>query len=140
MDYHQNARLTVHSRELLAKMVLQRGGTLKAAAAAFNMSPETAAKWTRRFRQLGPAGLRDLSSKPHRSPRQRVRRGARKSFGRKSKTETVSCTSQTRHRPQIPGFRASCKWLILWWARRDLNPQPRDYESPALTVELQALQ
>ena len=29
---------------------------------------------------------------------------------------------------------------LLWWARRDLNPQPRDYESPALTVELQALQ
>ncbi len=29
--------------------------------------------------------------------------------------------------------------MILWWARRDLNPQPRDYESPALTVELQAL-
>ena len=28
--------------------------------------------------------------------------------------------------------------LIQWWARRDLNPQPRDYESPALTVELQA--
>src|SRR5450432_4833639 len=27
-----------------------------------------------------------------------------------------------------------------WWARRDSNPQPRDYESPALTVELQALQ
>src|SRR3954467_5293109 len=29
---------------------------------------------------------------------------------------------------------------VAWWARRDLNPQPRDYESPALTVELQALQ
>ena len=26
-----------------------------------------------------------------------------------------------------------------WWARRDSNPQPRDYESPALTIELQAL-
>ena len=25
------------------------------------------------------------------------------------------------------------------WARRDLNPRPRDYESPALTAELQAL-
>ncbi len=25
-----------------------------------------------------------------------------------------------------------------WWARRDLNPRPRDYESPALTAELQA--
>ena len=30
--------------------------------------------------------------------------------------------------------------LILWWARRDSNPRPRDYESPALTAELQALQ
>ena len=27
---------------------------------------------------------------------------------------------------------------IEWWARRDSNPQPRDYESPALTIELQA--
>jgi hypothetical protein len=34
-------------------------------------------------------------------------------------------------------FRAS-RTLIPKWARRDLNPQPRDYESPALTVELQA--
>ena len=24
--------------------------------------------------------------------------------------------------------------LILWWALRDSNPEPRDYESPALTV------
>ena len=32
------------------------------------------------------------------------------------------------------------KSLIEWWARRDSNPQPRDYESPALTIELQALQ
>ena len=29
-------------------------------------------------------------------------------------------------------------WKKIWWARRDSNPQPRDYESPALTVELQA--
>ena len=29
--------------------------------------------------------------------------------------------------------------VVQWWARRDSNPQPRDYESPALTVELQAL-
>jgi hypothetical protein len=25
------------------------------------------------------------------------------------------------------------------WAKRDLNPRPRDYESPALTAELLAL-
>ena len=30
--------------------------------------------------------------------------------------------------------------IMFWWACRDSNPEPRDYESPALTVELQALQ
>jgi len=70
MDYHQNARLTVHSREQMAKMVVERGLTLKAAAAAFNVTAKTAAKWTRRYRRWGGAGLRDLSSKPHRPPRQ----------------------------------------------------------------------
>ncbi len=70
MDYHQNARLTVHSRERLAKMVLHRRSTLKASAAMFNVSAKTASKWVRRYRELGPAGLKDLSSKPHRSPRQ----------------------------------------------------------------------
>jgi transposase InsO family protein len=69
MDYHQNARLTIHSRELMAKMIVERGSTLKAAAAAFKVSAKTAAKWTRRYRQLGAAGLKDRSSKPHRSPR-----------------------------------------------------------------------
>jgi transposase InsO family protein len=70
MDYHQNARLTIHSREQLARLVLDRGGTLKAAAAAFNVSARTAGKWVRRYQQSGPAGLKDLSSKPHCSPRQ----------------------------------------------------------------------
>jgi len=70
MDYHKNARLTVHSREQMAKMVVDRRCTLKAAGLAFNVSPKTAAKWVLRYRQLGQAGLGDLSSKPHRSPRQ----------------------------------------------------------------------
>jgi transposase InsO family protein len=70
MDYHQNARLTVHSREQLARLVVEQGYTQKAAARAFYVSERTAAKWTDRYRQSGPAGLKDLSSKPHRSPRQ----------------------------------------------------------------------
>jgi transposase InsO family protein len=70
MDYHQNARLTIHSREQLAKIVLEQGLTLKAGAAAFNVSARTAAKWVRRYQQGGPTGLKDLSSRPHRSPRQ----------------------------------------------------------------------
>ena len=70
MDYHQNARLTVHSREQIARQVIERGLTLQAAAASFKVSAKTAAKWTHRYRQSGLAGLRDLSSRPHRSPRQ----------------------------------------------------------------------
>ena len=56
MDYHKNARLTVYSREQMAKMVIDRRCTLKVAALAFNVSPKTAAKWTLRYRQLGQAG------------------------------------------------------------------------------------
>jgi len=69
MDYHQNARLTVHSREQLAKIVMEQGCTLKAAAAVFNVSAKTAAKWVRRYREQGRSGLRDRSSRPKQSPR-----------------------------------------------------------------------
>jgi transposase InsO family protein len=37
---------------------------LKAAAAAFNVTAKTAAKWVRRYRQDGPRGLYDRSSRP----------------------------------------------------------------------------
>ena len=70
MDYHQNARTMVRSREQMAQMVINEGATFKAAAARFEVSAKTAAKWTRRYRQQGRAGLEDLSSRPHRSPRQ----------------------------------------------------------------------
>jgi transposase InsO family protein len=70
MDYHQNARLTVRSREQMAKLVIEQRCTLKSAADSFNVSPKTAAKRVRRYRLLGMSGLSDLSSKPHRSPRQ----------------------------------------------------------------------
>ena len=70
MDLHQNARLTFRSREALAIKVIVEKVTLNAAAAAFNVSRKTAAKWARRYHQLGLAGLRDRSSRPQRSPAQ----------------------------------------------------------------------
>ena len=66
MDYHQNARLTVHSREQMARKVMEGGVTLKLAAASFNVTERTAAKWVRRYREQGAAGLRDRSSRPQR--------------------------------------------------------------------------
>ena len=64
MDYHQNARLTVHSREHLARRVIEQGLTLKLAAASFNVSQKTASKWVRRYREGGSAALADRSSRP----------------------------------------------------------------------------
>ena len=66
MDYHQNALLTVRSRELLVLKVVQQGMTLKQAAASFSVTGKTAAKWVRRYREQGVAGLADRSSRPHR--------------------------------------------------------------------------
>jgi transposase InsO family protein len=66
MDIHKNARLTVRMREQLAKRVLEQGLALKQAAACFNVSPKTAAKWVGRYRMHSQAGLPDRSSRPHR--------------------------------------------------------------------------
>jgi transposase InsO family protein len=66
MDIHKNARLTLHSREQLAKSVLQQGVTLNSAAAEFKVSAQTARKWVRRYQALGRSGLHDHSSRPHR--------------------------------------------------------------------------
>src|ERR1035441_6926544 len=69
MDYHKNARLTLSLREELAKRVLLEKVTLKLAAASFNVSAKTAAKWVERYRDHGAEGLRDRSSRPRSSPR-----------------------------------------------------------------------
>src|ERR1043166_8350040 len=67
MDIHQNARLTLRSREDLVQRV-SRGMTLKRAATRFNVTAKTAAKWVLRYRSCGLAGLRDRSSRPRHSP------------------------------------------------------------------------
>ena len=69
MDYHHHARLTIYSRELLAREVLEGRLSLREAAAERGLSRQSAAKWVRRYRQQGRAGLVDRSSRPHRSPR-----------------------------------------------------------------------
>jgi len=68
MDIHQNARLTVFRRAQLVVAVLEHHRSLTRVAAEFRVSAKTVRKWVRRFQQEGSAGLRDHSSRPHRSP------------------------------------------------------------------------
>lgn len=68
MNSHKNARLTVHSRALLVKRVLEEGLRPAEAAQAMGVSTHTVYKWLQRFREEGPEGLQNRSSRPKCSP------------------------------------------------------------------------
>ncbi|KAB1073273.1 IS481 family transposase [Methylobacterium planeticum] len=67
MDAHQNARTTPHRRRLIVER-LSEGWSVSAVATALGLDPKTVRKWRARFAAEGAAGLRDRSSRPHRSP------------------------------------------------------------------------
>lgn len=64
---HQNARLTPKGRELLMAR-LERGEHPKDVACAMGVSVRTVYKWRLRYREEGPAGLQDRSSRPLNNP------------------------------------------------------------------------
>src|SRR5205809_5025379 len=112
MDLHQNARLTFRSRETLANKIMIEKLTLKAAAAAFNVSRKTAAKWAHRYRSLGLPGLRDRSSRPLHSPRRTSSEliaqviGLRRQLRPPRLSHRASHPSQPRHRQPHPAARS----------------------------------
>ena len=65
---HANAALTPVSRLRLARLVVDQGWPVARAAERYNVSWPTARRWADRYRQLGPAGMSDRSSRPHRQP------------------------------------------------------------------------
>lgn len=65
---HANALLTPRARLRLAKLIVESGWTYSMAAKMFMVSPKTASKWAKRYRDEGVAGMADRSSRPHRSP------------------------------------------------------------------------
>ncbi len=131
MDLHQNARLTFRSRETLAKKIMIEKVRLNAAAAAFNVSRKTAAKWLRRYRTLGLPGLRDRSSRPLHSPRR---------ISSELSTQVIALRRQLRPAYQIAqatGLSPATVSRILQRAQlnrwRHLHPAPPvvRYEHPA---------
>jgi transposase-like protein len=67
---HRNAPLTETARLRLARCVVDDGWPVRRAAERFQVSPTTAARWAACYRQPGPAGMTDRSSRPHCSPNQ----------------------------------------------------------------------
>ena len=68
MDLHQNARSCPASRAVLVERVTKSGWTVREAAVSLGMSERRAYVWLGRYRAEGQAGLRDRSSRPHRTP------------------------------------------------------------------------
>ena len=75
MSHHRNAKLGLAGRYALV-CAIEGGMSLKAAAAAFNVSAATAHRWWHRWLDASDdtraalSCLFDRSSRPHRSPRQ----------------------------------------------------------------------
>jgi hypothetical protein len=84
MDYHKNARLTIHGREELARKLVET-------------------MWVGRFRQGGRSALADHSSRPHRFPRYTPRNRSTASNNSAVQTRLPICPStfQSLHVPIV---------------------------------------
>ena len=65
---HANAALTPRARLRLARLIIDCGWDVSRAAERYDVSWKTANKWAVRYRDEGPAGMADRSSRPHHQP------------------------------------------------------------------------
>ena len=75
---HANAALTPRQRLRLARQVVEEGWSVSAAADYFRVSYPTAAKWAKRYVELGADGMVDRSSRPHWHPNKTPREAVKK--------------------------------------------------------------
>jgi transposase InsO family protein len=133
MLFHRNAKLGLAGRYALVSAIAG-GMTLKAAAAAFNVSPATAHRWWHRW--LGASEearsslscLFDRSSRPHRSPRQLAPELAE---------AICACRQKTGWGPRLvggtTGFAHSTVWKVL--KRAGISRPLRAVREPANRYE-----
>jgi transposase InsO family protein len=131
MKYHPLARTTIYLREQLAKAVVEGRLSLKEASAEFKLSRQSAAKWVKRYRELGVAGLADRSSRPHRLAHQspvelieRVERMRREGWTGLRIAETTGLSSATVSR-MLTRLRLNKRNMI------EPKPPPVRYEHAA---------
>ena len=80
MNSHKNARLTYQARRILVHRIIHEGLPVREAAKAQGVSPKTAYKWLRRYREEGEAGLLDRSQGQGEAPGAPLKRSGNKSF------------------------------------------------------------
>jgi transposase InsO family protein len=133
MSFHRNAKLGLAGRYALV-CAIDGGMTLKAAAAAFSVSPATAHRWWHRWLEAGEEAratlscLFDRSSRPRRSPRQLAPELA---------AAICACRQETGWGPRLvagaTGFCHSTVWKVL--KRAGISRPPRPAREPANRYE-----
>src|SRR5437868_2226408 len=129
MYLHANAKLGLAGRLALVRAV-EDGLSLKAAAAAFSVSPATAHRWWHRWLDggRGAEALADRSSCPHCSPRQLAPELAE---------AICACRRETGWGPRLvagaTGFCHSTVWKVL--RRHGLSRRPPAVREPANRYE-----
>jgi transposase InsO family protein len=133
MSFHRNAKLGLAGRYALV-CAIEEGLTLKAAAAAFSVSPATAHRWWHRWLDAGEDARRtlscllDRSSRPTRSPRQLAPELAE---------AICACRRKTGWGPRLvagaTGFCHSTVWKVL--KRAGISRPPRAAREPANRYE-----
>ena len=133
MYLHANAKLGLAGRFALVRAV-EDGISLKAAAAAFSVSPATAHRWWHRWLEAGEEARRSLSclfdrsSRPHRSPRQ---------LAPELEEAICACRRETGWGPRLvagaTGFAHSTVWKVL--KRAGISRPQRAAKEPANRYE-----
>jgi len=119
MCLHANAKLGLAGRVALVG-VIERGMSLRRAAAVFNVSPATAHRWWHRWLEGGrqPRALLDRSSRPRCSPRL---------LAPELQERICDCRRRTGWGPRLvagaTGFAHSTVWKVL--KRAGLSRRPR---------------
>src|SRR6184192_3799293 len=133
MYLHANAKLGLAGRFALVRAV-EDGLSLRAAAAAFSVSPATAHRWWHRWLEAGEEARRTLSclfdrpSRPHRSPRQ---------LAPELEQAICACRRETGWGPRLvagaTGFAHSTVWKVL--KRAGISRRLRPVRAPANRYE-----
>jgi transposase InsO family protein len=129
MYLHANAKLGLAGRSALVAAI-DSGLSLRAAAAAFSVSPATAHRWWHRWLagERRPESLLDRSSRPHRSPRL---------LAAALQERICDCRRTTGWGPRLvagaTGFAHSTVWNVL--RRHGLSRRPRAPQEPANRYE-----
>jgi transposase len=129
MYLHANAKLGLAGRLALVRAI-DGGMTLKAAAAAFSVSPATAHRWWHRWLDgnRDASSLLDRSSRPHRSPRL---------LAVELQERICDCRRKTGWGPRlvagVTGFAHSTVWKVLH--RHGLSRRVAAAKEPANSYE-----